>query len=61
MKRLSSNLHEFAVSIQETLALTMPPDRFVSLTLVPDNAALAPQPEVPKAASEAPKAIPVSA
>ena len=50
-----------AETIQETLALTMPPDRFVSLTLVPDNAALAPQPEVPKAASEAPKAIPVSA
>ena len=48
-------------AIQATLAFTMPPDRFVSLTLVPDNAALAPQPEVPKAASEAPKAIPVSA
>ena len=50
-----------AGAIQETLAFTMPPDRFVSLTLVPVNAALAPQPECPKAASEAPKAIPVSA
>ena len=50
-----------AGAIQETLAFTMPPDCFVSLTLMPDNAALAPDSEVLVTATETPKAIPASA